>query len=305
MALKLIFMGTPDFAVPILKSIILSKHEILTVYTQPPRKSNRGQKTQYSSVHKYSQINKLSVRYPNEFDFVEQNHIKKLKPDVVVVAAYGKLLPKNIINLRNIKFINVHASLLPRWRGAAPIQRSIIEMDKETGVSIMKIESGLDTGPYMLQEKVKIKRDDNFKTLSNKLSILGSKMILKALNLIEKNNFNFKAQDESKATYAKKISKKESEINWNISASKLIAKINGLNPSPGAWFKHKDIRLKIIEAVEVEKFGEIGTILDNDLIIGCKKNSIQILAIQKEGKKILKTKDFLAGYKFKLGEKLY
>ena len=303
MPLKLIFMGTPDFAVPILKSINNSEHKILSVYTKPPKQRDRGQKINLSPVNLYSNEIGLNVRYPKTLNNESEFHfIKSLSPDVVVVVAYGKLLPAKILNIGKIKFLNIHASLLPRWRGAAPIQRSIMEMDRETGVSIMQITPELDAGPYMLQEKINIEKNDNYLSLSDKLSTLGSKAILKSLNMIENNNYNFIKQEAAKVTYAKKIDKQESEINWNETSKRIIAKINGLNPFPGVWFKHKGVRLKIIKAVEVNENGDRGQILDNNLTIGCKENAIRILSIQKEGKKILSADEFLAGYKIVKGE---
>ncbi len=304
MALKIIFMGTPDFAVKILNSIIDSKHNLLAVYTQSPKKSNRGQKINISSVQDFSEKKQIKVRTPQKLDLEEKMFIQKLKPDVVIVVAYGKLIPPEILDIKNIKFINVHASLLPRWRGAAPIQRSIMEMDEETGISIMKIIPELDAGPFMIQEKIKIEKSDNFKSLSNKLAILGSSLTTKALDLIETNTFNFKEQDNAAATYAKKVDKNESEIKWNLPAKNLIAKINGLSPYPGAWFKHQDVRIKILKAIEIEQSGEIGEILDNNFTVACKENAIQILSVQKAGKRILNTKEFLSGYSIKKGEKL-
>ena len=304
MALKIIFMGTPDFAVKILNSIIDSKHNVLAVYTQSPKKSNRGQKINISSVQDFSEKKQIKVRTPQKLDLEEKMFIQKLKPDVVIVVAYGKLIPPEILDIKNIKFINVHASLLPRWRGAAPIQRSIMEMDEETGISIMKIIPELDAGPFMIQEKIKIEKSDNFKSLSDKLAILGSSLTTKALDLIETNTFNFKEQDNAAATYAKKVDKNETEIKWNLPAKNLIAKINGLSPYPGVWFKHQDVRIKILKAIEIEQSGEIGEILDNNLTVACKENAIQILSVQKAGKKILNTKEFLSGYLIKKGEKL-
>tara|TARA_B100000123_G_C25722016_1_gene425030 strand:- start:754 stop:1674 length:921 start_codon:yes stop_codon:yes gene_type:complete len=305
MALKIIFMGTPEFAVPILKSINKSKHKILCVYTQPPKRSKRGLKVNFSSIYETSKKLKLNLRHPFSLDNEKEiEYLKKINPDLVVVVAYGKLIPSKILDLEGIKFINIHPSLLPKWRGAAPIQRSLIEMDKETGISIMKIVSKLDAGPYMSQIKIKIDKDDNYQSLSEKLSFLGSKMILDALEKIEKNDLKWVDQVESKASYAKKIEKKESEINWNMPADKIIAKIKGLNPYPGVWFKHNLSKFKIIDAIEINQIGKAGEIIDNNLTVACKKNSIRILLIQKEGKKILKTKDFLIGYKFKKGEYL-
>lgn len=305
MGLKLIFMGTPEFSVPILKSLKESEHQILSVYTQPPKKSNRGQHMNISPVHQFSNKFKINVRAPDLLNKEEEiNFFKKLNPDVVVVVAYGKIIPSQILDLKNIKFLNIHASLLPKWRGAAPIQRAIMEGDDETGISIMQIISELDAGPYMLQEKIKIDKKDNYISLSKKLCNLGSKLILKSLKLIEQNNYKFVEQNKKNITYAKKINKKESEIDWSLSASNIIAKINGLNPYPGVWFIHKGARFKIIEAIEVDQNGQIGEVLDNNLTVACKQKAIRVLLIQKEGKKILKVKDFLAGYKIQIGEKL-
>ena len=305
MALKLIFMGTPEFAVPILKKIYKSEHKILSVFTQPPKKSKRGQKFNISPVHQLANELNINIKNPENLnDENEYKFIKNLNPDVVVVVAYGKMIPTKILSIQNIKFINIHASILPRWRGAAPIQRAIIDMDSETGVSIMKIVPELDAGPYMLQKKIKIEKEDNYSTLSNKLSILGSELILKSLKLIEEKNYRFINQDEKKVTYAKKIDKLESKINWDMPSKNIIAKINGLTPNPGVWFIHNNSRLKIIKAVEVNQNGETGKILDDNLTIACKEKAIKILLIQKEGRKILSSKEFLAGHKIEKGEKL-
>ena len=304
MALKIIFMGTPFFAVPILESILNSEHQVLAVYTQNPKKSNRGQKLNISPIHQFSKINNIQVRSPITLDQEETKFIKNMTPDVVVVVAYGKIIPKEILEIKNIKFINIHASLLPKWRGAAPIQRSLIEMDKETGISIMKIVQKLDAGPFLIQERIKIEKNDNYNSLSNKLANLGSKLILQSLNLIEKNNYNLTEQNEDLATYAKKIEKHESEIKWNTPAKKIIAKINGLSPFPGAWFIHKNNRIKIFKAIEVDQTGKSGEVLDNNLTIACEQKAIKVLSLQKQGKKIISAKEFLTGYQIKKGENL-
>ena len=304
MALKIIFMGTPSFAVPIMESILNSQHHILAVYTQNPKKGDRGQKIKISPIHYFAKEKKIAVRSPKNLDKEEMMFIQKLNPDVIVVVAYGKIIPPEYLKIKKIKFINIHASLLPKWRGAAPIQRSLMEMDEETGISIMKIIPKLDSGPFLLQEKIQIKKSDNYDSLSAKLANLGSRLIIKSLNLIETNNFKLIDQDETKATYARKIDKKESKIDWNTPAKKLIAKINGLSSFPGAWFEHKKKRIKILEALEVDQTGETGEILDDNLTIACKEKAIQVLSVQKEGKKILKTKEFLSGYLVRKGEKL-
>ena len=296
MALKIIFMGTPEFSVPILKSIHNSKHNVIEVYTQPPKKKNRGQLVNLTPIHEFSNKNNINVRCPDQLNTEEEiNNLKKQKPDVVVVVAYGKLLPSRFLNFEHIKFINVHASLLPKWRGAAPIQRSIMNLDKETGISIMKIIPKLDAGPVMMKSKIQITKNSNFLSLSKELSVLGADMILKSLDSIEKNTENFIDQVEREATYAKKIDKKESKIEWNTEAKNIIAKINALYPTPGSWFQYKGSRLKIIKAVEVEKKGSPGEIIDKKFTIACSKNAIQILELQKEGKKSIDVSEYLKG----------
>ena len=303
MSLKIIFMGTPNFSIPILESLLNSKHKILCIYTQSPKKKNRGQKENYTPVHEFAIKKKIGIRFPETLDTDEEiNFIKKNKPDVVIVVAYGKIIPAKFLNIENVKFINVHASLLPKWRGAAPIQRSIMNSEKETGISIMKITPELDAGPYMLQEKIPIEKKDDYESLSNKLSNLGSKLIIKSLDFIEKGDFKFTEQDNLIATYAKKIDKTESKIEWGKPADNILAKVKGLSPSPGAWFLHKNNRLKIIKAEKINKNGKIGEILSDDFVIGCGSEAIKIIAIQKEGKKVLNISSFLSGYKIKKGE---
>ena len=206
-----------------------------------------------------------------------------------------------MLNLKNIKFINVHASLLPKWRGAAPIQRSIMNQDIETGISIMKIVPKLDSGPILMKSKVSISKDTNSEILSKTLSDLGSTMIIKSLSLIENGSDDFVEQNENDATYAKKINKSEAKITWQESAEKNIAKINALYPSPGTWFNFKGSRLKIIKAIEVNKSGKPGEVLDEKFTIACSKNAIQILELQKEGKKKANINEFLKGNTIKIG----
>ena len=305
MALKIIFMGTPDFAVPILKSIHESDHKILEVYTQPPSKSGRGQKINQSNIHNYSEQLKLKVRCPSRLETSEEiNHIKKLNPDVVVVVAYGKIIPTEMLNIDDILFINVHASLLPRWRGAAPIQRAIMNMDSETGISIMKIEPKLDSGPVMLQSKIKIHPNFNYEELSKEMSKSGAKLILEALELIEVNKAEFKSQDESEISYAKKISKTEAKINWREDAINIIAKIKALNPNPGCWFELDGSRIKITKAKKIICEGKPGIIIDEKFTIGCLKNAVQILEVKKEGKQKMTIEEFLTGNRIKVGQNL-
>ena len=305
MALKIIFMGTPNFAVPILKAIHKSDHKILEVYTQPATKSGRGQKLKHSDIFNCAKKLNLSVRSPDKLETNEEvNHIKKLKPDLAVVVAYGKILPSSLLSIDNLLFINAHASLLPKWRGAAPMQRAIMNQDYETGVSIMKIIPQLDAGPVMLQEKIKISKEMSYEDLSERISFIGAKLILDSMKLIENNKAIFIDQKESDATYAKKIHKNESKINWNEDANKIIAKINAFHPNPGCWFKLSNTRIKIVKAVEVEKSGERGTILDDKMTIACAKNSIQVLELKKEGKKQMLVNEYLKGNEVKIGQKV-
>ena len=304
MAIKIIFMGTPEFAVPTLRELNF-KHEVLSVFTQPPKKKSRGQKIIKSPIHIAAEKLKLPVRTPSnlnnesDYKFIMESNVK-----LVIVAAYGQIIPKKFLSINNLIFLNIHASLLPKWRGAAPIQRSIMGMDKETGISIMKIVPKLDAGPYMLQKSVNINIKDNFNSLSKKLSDIGSKLILEAILLFEKNEAKFINQNENSATYAKKIKKTESLIEWNELSKKIIAKINGLNPYPGVWFEHKGNRIKIIEAELSEARGKAGEVLTDDLIVGCKDKAIKIKFLQKEGKKVVDTRSFLIGYKISKGELL-
>ncbi len=303
--MKIIFMGTPKFAVPILKSIYKSGHKILEVYTQPATKSGRGQKINYSDIFKCAEQLNLKIRSPDTLDADEEiNHIKKLKPDLVVVAAYGKILPTRLLNIDKLIFINAHASLLPKWRGAAPIQRAIINMDSETGVSIMKIIPKLDAGPVMLQGKIKISQEMSFEDLSKKMSEIAANLILDSIKLIENNNVIFTEQKDFEATYAKKIQKNESRVNWNESAKKIIAKVNAFHPNPGCWFELSETRIKIVKAIEVEKSGKVGTIVDNKMTIACSKNAVKILEIKKEGKKQMSVDDYLKGNKIRVGQKV-
>tara|TARA_Y100001980_G_C14495906_1_gene272402 strand:- start:12 stop:932 length:921 start_codon:yes stop_codon:yes gene_type:complete len=305
MALKIIFMGTPEFAVPVLKAIYKSGHKILEVYTQPAKKKDRGQKIKNSPIHDCAEYYNLKVRCPVSLEANDElDHFIKLKPDLVIVVAYGKILPNKLLDLVKIPFINVHASILPKWRGAAPIQRSIMNMDNETGVSIMKIIPKLDAGPILMQSKIKINRETTFTDLSNEMSKLGAKLIIDTLECIENNNVSFTDQKELDASYARKIEKSEAKISWNVEANKIVAKINALNPNPGCWFELQGGRVKIIRAKETNSSGEPGKIIDDRLTIACLKNSVQILELKKEGKQKMTAEEFLRGHHIKIGQKL-
>ncbi len=294
-------MGTPVFAIPILQSIINSNHNILQVYTQPPKKKNRGQKITTSPIHEFSKKNNLNVIHPEKLGEEEYLRIKKLKPDLIVVVAYGKIIPTKFLEIKNLNFLNVHASLLPKWRGAAPIQRALMNLDSETGISIMKIIPELDAGPILMKSKIKLSKETDYETLSRDMSLLGAKMIINSLNLIEKNEAKFTPQNNKDATYAKKITKVEAKIDWKIEAKKILGKINALNPNPGPWFEIDGVRIKVIKAIEVKAKGSPGEVLNNSLTIACLDNAIQILKLKKEGKSIMTASEFLNGNKLKIG----
>jgi methionyl-tRNA formyltransferase len=305
MSKKIVFMGTPEFAVKTLEVIVKSKYKLECVYTQPPKKSSRGQKLKALPVETFAEQLKLNIRTPKSLnDNIEYEYFKSIKPYIVIVVAYGQIIPARYLSLAEKGFINIHASILPKWRGAAPIQRSIMNQDKETGISFMKIEEGLDTGPFLKQIKVDINENTTFQELNDVLAKLGAKNILDCIKTIEQNKANFTKQDENKVSYAKKINKLESKILWNQKAETILAKINGLNPSPGAWFEYKGIRHKVLKA-EISNFsGEPGKVLNKNLLIGCKEKSISVKEIQKEGKKKLATKEFLIGSKINKGDLL-
>ena len=305
MSQRIVFMGTPEFSVSALKSLVNSNHKVLAVYSQPANKAHRGQKIIPSSVELFAKKCSLHLRTPVILDNDEEyDFLKSLKPDIVIVIAYGKIIPKRFLNLAKNGFINVHASLLPKWRGAAPIQRSIMNLDDETGISIMKIVEELDAGPVMQKDKIKINENVDALTLSKILSQLGAKSIISAINKIEKGQAKFQEQNHGLATYAEKISKIEGRINWKESAKKVLAKINGLNPNPGAWFEYNKERYKVWKAKIENIDSDPGKILDDKLTIACSEKSIKILEIQKEGKNKQSTDQFLLGNKIKQGKKI-
>ena len=307
MAKKIIFMGTPLFAVPILKSLYQNGYPISVVYTQPPQKSHRGQKINKSPIQGISETLNIDFRCPENLKDNDEEYkfIKNLNADLAIVVAYGKLIPKNFLNLTKKGFINIHGSILPSWRGAAPIQRSIMNLDKETGISIMKLVETLDSGPVSNIHKIKLDQNNNAEEISEKLSFLAAKKILDEIDDILDDKAKFIDQDHSKASYAKKIEKIEGEINWNDEAQKIIGKINGLFPVPGAFFNFKGERYKILKAEIGNGIGPAGEVLSDKLEIACTNNqSIKILEIQRQGKKPQKIGEFMLGSSIRKGSLL-
>ena len=300
-------MGTPLFAVPILKALYQNGYPLSVVYTQPPQRSQRGQKINKSPIQGISETLKIEYRTPNSLknNKEEYNYLKELDADIAIVVAYGQIIPKEYLSLTKKGFINIHASLLPKWRGAAPIQRSIMNLEKETGISIMKIGEKLDTGPVCSSYKIEIIDNDNAETVSEKLSELAAEKILDNIDEILDDKIQFKEQNHKESSYAAKIEKNEGQIKWNETAEDIIGKINGLYPSPGAFFIHKGERYKILKAELTLGSGKIGEVLDNYLEIGCgNKKSIKILEIQRQGKRPQNISEFMLGSLIKKGSNL-
>jgi len=304
---KIVFMGTPFFSVPILKSLYQNGYLVSAVYTQPPQKSKRGQKINKSPIQGISETLNIEYRTPSSLkdNKEEYQYLKKLDADIVIVVAYGQIIPKEFLSLAKKGFINIHASLLPKWRGAAPIQRSIMNLEKETGVSIMKIGEKLDTGPVCNSYKIEIIDSDNAEIISEKLSLLAASKVLDNIDYILEDKIEFKEQNHSEATYAFKIDKSEGQIKWDDSAENIIGKINGLYPNPGAFFIYKGERYKILKAELASGIGKIGDVLDNYLQISCgNKKSIKVIDIQRQGKKPQNISEFMLGSQIKKGSNL-
>ncbi len=299
-------MGTPMFAVPILKSLYQNGYNISCVYTMPPQKSKRGQKINKSPIQGISEILNLEYRTPQILNNQEEyNFLNSLDADLAIVVAYGQIIPKKFLSLTKTGFINIHASLLPKWRGAAPIQRSIMNLDQETGISIMRIAEKLDTGPVCNNYKIQLNENLNALEISEKLSNLAAEKILDNVDDILEDKANFVEQDHLNATYASKIQKTEGRINWNENAEKIIGKINGLYPSPGAFFNFNGERYKILKAQIGRAQGNPGSVLSDNLEIACGNNqSIIVKEIQRQGKRPQNIGEFILGSRIKKGSKI-
>ena len=298
-------MGTPMFAVPILKSLYQNGYPISDVYTQPPQKSQRGQKINKSPIQGIAETLNLEFRTPNYLkdNSEEYEYFKNINADLAIVVAYGQIIPKEFLSLTKKGFINIHASILPKWRGAAPIQRSIINLDKQTGISVMKIAEKLDTGPVCNTYKIDLDNNLNASDVADKLSLLAGEKILDNIDDILDDKAKFIEQNHSKATYASKIQKAEGEINWNKNAKNIIGKINGLHPVPGAFFIFKGERYKILKAEISNGIGKPGEVISNYLEVVCgDKSSIKIKEIQRQGKKPQNIGEFMLGSQIKKGQ---
>lgn len=296
---RLAFMGTPDFAAHILKALLKTKYQIVAVYTQPPRPMGRGYKVTPSPVHELAISEDLPIFTPASLKSEEvQNQWMALDLDVAVVAAYGLILPKAILEAPRFGCLNIHASLLPRWRGAAPIQRAILSGDKETGVTIMKMDTGLDTGDTLLMKKVAINDKTTTPDLFNAITHVGEEALLEALPLYLSGKLSPTPQPHEGVTYADKLGKKDGYLDWRLPASELERKVRALNPWPGTWFEIGSDRIKVLKAeVVAEPFPyPPGTVVDDKLTIVCGEGAFRPLWLQKVGKAALPAEAFLRGY---------
>ena len=297
---KIIFMGTPNIATDYLKSLIKNQISIFSVITQPPKKQSRGMKIIKSPVHVLALENNLKVLTPQEFDIETINDFKKLHPDLIIVMAYGKILPKAILDLPMYGCINIHVSFLPRWRGAAPIEYTLMSGDTETGITIIRLTEKLDAGPIIAQKKFMIPENFNKIQLSNSLTLLGTKLLAKTIPKIFNNEIVLNAQNEDHATYANKITSEVRKINFDNSTKNIINQIRAHAPKPGAWFYLNEERIKIIDAKPGHARGEKSTILNSNFEIACNDGSILPLILQREGKKVVTIENFLRGFKPKI-----
>lgn len=296
MALRLAFMGTPDFAVPTLAELIAQGHDIACVYSQPPRPKGRGMALEKGPVHKFAESSGLAVRTPLSLKGeAEQAEFAALDLDAAIVVAYGLLLPKAILDAPKLGCFNLHGSLLPRWRGAAPIQRAVMAGDAETGVIVMQMEEGLDTGPVLMAERVKVARKTSG-DLASELSRLGADLMVRALGALERGGVTPQPQSTDGVTYAKKISKDEARIDWTKSASEIDGHVRGLSPFPGAWTEVNGERLKVLYAEPVSGNGQPGVLLDDELTVASGEGALKLLKVQRAGKSVMTAADLLKGF---------
>ena len=298
--MRITFMGTPDFAVPTLRAILEAGHEVVCVYTQPPRAAGRGLALRKSPVHQAAEQAGLTVATPERLKSPEeQERFRALDADAAVVVAYSLILPKAILEAPRLGCFNVHASLLPHWRGAAPINRAIMAGDPETGVTIMRVDEGLDSGPVCLEARVAIGPEETAGELHDRLASLGASLMTSALAKLEQGKLSCRAQHDERATYAPKLDPKETRINWRLLARDVHDRIRGLSPHPGAWFEidinGKRERIKVLRSKIAKGVGTPGTVLDHRLTVACGEDAVRLTEVQRAGKKPMTAEDFLRG----------
>lgn len=300
--MRIVFMGTPDFAVPTLAALDEAGHTIAAVYTQPPRKAGRGKQVRPSAVQKEAEIRHIEVRHPESLrDVAEQARLAELEPDLLVVAAYGLILPQAVLDIPARGALNVHASLLPKWRGAAPIQRAILAGDSVTGITIMRMEAGLDTGAMLAFARVPVE-DKTGGELTAELAETGAQLMSGTLRDIELHHAI--EQDDKEATYARKIDKREARLDWSEGAVALERKVRAFAPAPGAWFEHDGERFKVLAAEVHGHEGVPGKVLDDELTIACSYGALRPTRIQRAGKPAMDTADLLRGRPIAEGTRL-
>ena len=310
MTLRIVFMGTPDFAVPTLNALVAEGHEFAAVYTQPPRPAGRrGLEPTPSPAHRRAEELGIPVHTPESLRSPEeQERFRAISADIAVVVAYGLILPRPVLDAPRLGAFNVHASLLPRWRGAAPIQRALMNGDNDTGVMVMRMEEGLDTGPIVMGEKVKIGADETAGELSQRLASLGAALMARALPAIAAGKIDLTPQPKAGATYAPKIDKRETRINWLKLGARVHNHIRGLSPAPGAWTEvpiaGQVERVKILRSTMAGGAGLPGTVLDDQLTIACGAGAIRVLELQRAGGKVLTAAEFLRGVEVPAGTRL-
>lgn len=309
MPLEIVFMGTPDFAVPVLDAIAGAGHRVVAVYSQPPRPAGRGLSELKSPVHRRAEAMGIPVRTPKNFKAEsDRAEFASLKADAAVVVAYGLLLPAPVLDAPRFGCFNVHASKLPRWRGAAPIQRAIMAGDTVTAVNIMRMDEGLDRGPVCLGRDVPISTGMTAGELHDKLSELGAELMVEALAQLEAGTLKTSLQSQEGVTYAAKIDKRETRIDFAKPAHEVADHIRGLSPYPGAWFEanlgSKPERIKVLRASAISQSGEVGVLLDDELTIACGEGAIRIEELQRAGKQPMKASDFLRGARLAPGTRL-
>ena len=301
---KIIFMGTPLIAANYLNSLINNKYKVVSVFTQPPRKRNRGMKVQSSPVHELANHNNIKVNFPTRLDEKAFDLIKSYKPDLIIVMAYGLLIPTKILNFPQYGCINIHVSLLPRWRGASPIEHTLLNGDTETGITIIKLIEKLDAGPIIVQKKIPVVENINKDDLSDKLTQLGSDLLIDILPKLFADKIVMQDQNNKEATYAQKINSQMRKINFNLSTKEVLNQIRAYATNPGAWFFYNNERIKIISASIQSNKGNPSTILNKQFELGCLDGSILPSYLQREGKKIMYIEDFLRGFSFTVGDSL-
>jgi methionyl-tRNA formyltransferase len=303
---RIVFMGTPEFAVPALIELAGQGHEIVSVYTRAPAAAGRGMDERRSPVHESAIALGVPVMHPSSLKGKDAAKIfRDHDADVAVVVAYGMLLPKEILAAPSFGCLNLHASLLPRWRGAAPINRAIMAGDRETGVMVMQMDEGLDTGPVGLAERVTIGADMTAGELHDKLKGVGGDLVVRAIAALERGSLGFKPQPSQGATYARKIEKNETKIDWSRPAADVHNHIRGLSPFPGAWFElpveGKPVRIKVLRSTLSDARGEVGAVLDGPLTIVCGEGAVRLVQLQRAGAKAMNAEEFLRGTLVKAG----